>query len=300
MQRAIIGVAQGTVDPYGTQDHFQKILGPGYDLYDRAVEAANSTPSYHVALMPSLFVWSTTQPWFSEHQENFPKAYLSQCLGSRSSSATIVAANLFMAQLLPLVDTIPQEYQTPLLSDFLHRLYKFTNPWTNPPGVDLARHYLELTHHLTQKTYEPEKAISKHDVWCSKVVSAISQTPNPDDLWAALAASSIAPQSLYHALKHTGGKVWSLPSVAAFLTPLLPTLEQDIFPLLPWERNPAGVALNRALLQRYCPNAYPLVDLATPQAEDWLDPKRIAAWLPSEKPLDQCPMPVDFLDSPSQ
>lgn len=299
----IVKVAIGQEDPYYASGCLRAMLGSGHALFDRVVDAANSEPSFHTGLMPALLVWSLNQPW-SQHYEmtSIVSSHIKGCLGVLSSRSAITAANLFMAQLLPLVSLLPRETTAPLVAHLLGTLYTYGTPWKQPPGAPLSAHYLELSHGLIQMSPSEANALDTRlqKNWRKKAVLTLEETPTGmlNELCVALINSTIPPQYLHKVFRDAGPSIWSNTRVSSFLVPELPSSEAERFALLPLAtRDMDAVPMNRLLLQLYCPRTYPLIDLATTDETNWLNPLELAKWFNEPQQMEHCPLPGGLFEN---
>lgn len=281
-QKRIRTLAQGHTALYHAVPFLKELLGP--DLADRCIEQVNSAQSFHIAMAPSLLVWALNQPQDQEMYHDMVVArWVEHCLGSRSTGDTVVAANLFMAQLLALVPHMPVQYLAPIAMHALDALYRSHTPWKTPQHTALNAHYLELSHALTQvcPCHCGHGCVPMGKLWQDKAILALSESSRDGNPQLAqwLAQSELPAQDKINVLQWSSPKIWADPCVAAVLLPILPKSEKERFCELPWQADPRedGAQINQALLQTYCPQLHALVALVV-QGEEWLDRERIAYW----------------------
>lgn len=298
-------VAQGHGKIYAAGSAFKELFGHPSDLLDRAIDASESAVSCHMSMGPSVMVWALNQDWAKT--SNFDRdvmvdAWTQDCLGSRGSSSTVLASCLFMVQLLPLVPDIPQDMRAPFLSEILNKVYSFPTPWKYPQHTELSAYYLTLAHQLSMFCGPLSDVDSErnplHALWCNKATLTITEAVDPQAVATWLARSSLPLKDRQDALEWSSADVWALPCVANVLRPTLPPDEISRFARLPWRTSTHdGAAINKALLQAYCPQSYPLIELAaTP--EEWTDQQAISAWMHRSKtPTDVLPLPNAIFDT---
>lgn len=291
-------IAQGYGEVYAISHAFKEALGA--DLVDRAVEAAESEQSFHVALAAPLMVWCLNHPWSHElYVDTMVSKWVGRVLDSRSSPSSIQMANTFMAQLLPLITAIPEKARAPFLAELLQALYRCATPWKNPQHADLCAHYLELSHALTQHCSLEKHADGRSmgDIWPKYASLALEETRPPEQgkLAAWLAISILPTNELMAVFSWSSAEVWACPAVASLLLPNLPKCESARFKDLPWSTSAAdAVETNQALTRTYCPSLHPLLELALDPA-DWHEKDVIGAWLKEhQEPAESLPLPDEL------
>lgn len=305
-QFTIKHITQGHGEVYSAGPVFKALLEDNPDLMDRTIDAADSTLSFHTAMAPSLLVWALNQNWTEQgfYHDTMMAKWLSRCLDSRSTQGTIVAASQFMAQLLPLVPEIPEAGRARFLAVTMEELYRYATPWKNPAPTESSTRYLALSHELTQLCGK-EKSSTGHafsELWRSKAaltLSELSAGKSRSDLATWLATSSLPLNDRQEVLGWGSADTWAIPCVASLLLPALPNTERERLSALPFVTHggnaPDAPTLNRALFQLYCPDMYPLMELAMPDG-DWYTRETIESWVTRLDTVesDTFPLPADL------
>ncbi len=281
-QERLRALAQGPTTLHHAAPFLKELLGP--DLLDRCIEEANSAHSFHVAMGPAMLVWALNEPQSQEMDQDLVLArWVEHCLGSRSTGDTVVAANLFMAQLLELVPHLPVQYQASTALHTLEALYRSHTPWKNPQHTALNAHYLELSHAVTRicACECGQDGLPMGELWRQKAILALSESSRGGYAFLAqwLAQSELPVQDKIDVLAWSNPRSWADPCVAAVLLPSLPESEQERFAQMPWEVDPreGGGHVNQTLMQTYCPQMHALMALVV-QEEDWLNRECMDAW----------------------
>ncbi len=290
-------IARGYGEVYAIARAFKEALGA--NLLDRAIEAAQSEQSFHIALAAPLMVWCLNHPWKEElYVDVMVCKWMSRTLDSCSSATAIERANTLMAQLLPLVPDIAQDVRGPFLAQFLQAMYRCATPWKNPQHAALCAHYLELSHALTQHCLLESQGDGRFmgDVWGKYASLALEETRGDEQakLAAWLATSVLPVDDLLPLLSWGSAQVWTRPEVAAFLLPHLSKRESSRFEELPWSTGNNALATNQTLIRTYCPLLYPLLELALAPSE-WSDKAVVEAWLVEhDKAIECLPLPDEL------
>lgn len=290
-------VARGYGEVYAIARAFKEALGT--HLLDRAIEAAESAQSFHIALAAPLMVWCLNHSGEEEiYVDVMVCTWMSRTLDSCSSGGAIERANTLMAQLLPLVPAIAEDARGPFLAQFLQAMYRCATPWKNPQHATLCAHYLELSHALTQhcvlEKHDDGRAMG--DVWTKYASLALEETRGEEQakLAAWLATSALPTSALLPILSWGSAQVWTCPEVAAFLLPHLPQRESSRFDELPWSTGNDALATNQALTRTYCPSLHPLLELALAPS-DWSEKAIVGTWLAEhETPIQSLPLPDEL------
>ncbi len=290
-------IARGYGEVYSISRAFKEALEA--DLLDRAIEAAESEQSFHIALAAPLMVWCLNHPGEGElYVDVMVCKWMSRTLDSCSSGSAIQRANTLMAQLLPLVPAIAEDARGPFLAQFLQAMYRCATPWKNPQHAALCAHYLELSHALTQHCLLESQDDGRFmgDVWAKYASLALEETRDQEQIkLAAWLATSVLPaDALLPILSWASAQVWTCPEVATYLLPHLPQRESSRFQELPWSTGNDALATNQTLTRTYCPSLHPLLELALAPS-DWSEKAVVGTWLAEhETPIEALPLPDEL------
>ena len=166
----------------------------------------------------------------------------------------------------------------------MEELYRYATPWKNPAPTESSTRYLALSHELTQLCGK-EKSSTGHafpELWRSKAALTLSELSAGESRVALatwLATSNLPLNDRQEVLGWGSADTWALPCVASLLLPALPSTERERLEQLPLATHPDDAeALNRALFQLYCPEMYPLMELAMTDG-DWCARETIESWV---------------------